>query len=133
MYLPYNLEGLFDFKIRATKYILGVENTFGPGIQSRDVHSFIQYDIKPILYPIEYVNNIISSNGEKFVPKEKLAKEFDMEMVEYCMIFENISNTDFILRTVSWQIIQKLIEWHLDVFGLIKQGFAIDKTKLCKK
>ena len=40
------------------------------------------------------------------------------------------SSPDFILKQVPYFVLQKLIEWGFDVFGLIESGLAIDKNSL---
>lgn len=73
---------------------------------------------KPILRPISDLTKEIEVNGEKFVPIEKLKQNY---------IGETIGLNP---ATWSYRSIQKLFEWHFDVFGLIERGDAIDINTL---
>lgn len=79
---------------------------------------------KILVRPMEDFNKEINHNNEKFIPRERIVKEFNMSVLELCMIAENITNHQFILRTVSWLVVDKLLEWHFDVFDLINQNYA---------
>jgi hypothetical protein len=75
---------------------------------------------KPILRPLSDLTKEIQVNGEKFVPKEWLRLNY---------ISENIG-----LNTAVWsyRTIEKLLEWHFDVFGLIDKGLAVGINTLEK-
>lgn len=122
-YLPYGL----DFKGKRKGWVSfdGSRMTLCP----------IDFDgrfeiIKPILRPLSDLTKEIEHKGEKFVPSEKLKE-----------IFPNVSHWQYLTSMAHiWQqyinnltetnieycVIQKLFEWHFDVFGLIEQGLAID-------
>ena len=84
------------------------------------------------LRPLSQLTKEIEHNGERFVPMDYL-KNFDGEYfveIEYdntvflkdacdLNLFE-ISRTDI-------GVINKLYEWHFDVFGLIEKGLALEK------
>lgn len=86
-------------------------------------------EIKPLLRPLSQLTEEIEHNGERFVPmdifslmyfggqanKEALKKDF----------YENIIYTRY--NSLSYETVQKLIEWHFDVFGLIPAGLAVPK------
>ena len=74
---------------------------------------------KPLLHPLSRLTEEIGVNGDRFVPEYKL--------------WEASENKDFIIKlspsgsihneTPYW-VFQKLLEWHIDVFGLIPKGLA---------
>lgn len=87
--------------------------------------------IKLILHPLSDLTKGIEVNGEKLNPVDEL-------FIEYGGGYGNILNfiNTFIQSIVddplnnSYQIIQKLHEWHFDTQGLIKAGLAIDINTL---
>ncbi len=110
-------------------------------------------NIKPILHPLSDLTKPMVHNGEKFVPivkiydcyekdggykvinlsetKEKYLVTFKWKEwiktgdpeVEIRRIFKDIKDNPY------W-IVQKLIEWKFDVFGLIEKGLAINVNTL---
>jgi hypothetical protein len=106
-------------------------------------------EFKPILRPLSDLKNIIEVNGEKFVPIERLfeikypelvsrGREYYIEFVPNWVLCSGnwtatslkISLSD-IYSNYYW-LVQKLIEWHFDIFGLIEKGLAIDINTLKK-
>lgn len=80
-------------------------------------------DFKPILRPLSDLTKAIEVNGEKFVPHIKLGgrpnlKDYDIEYLS-----KHIDN-------MSFGLIQKLLEWHFDIYGLIENNLAIDINTL---
>lgn len=98
----------------------------------------------------------IEVNGEKFVPIVELAKLFHtvksavthfsnivnagfygasvnchIENDDSRFTYYQLRNDEFVLSN-TYQEVQKLLEWHFDVFGLIEQGLAIDINTLEK-
>jgi len=80
--------------------------------------------IKPILRPLSDLTKEIEVNGEKFVPKDKLFLG-DKSWINF-----KSSIKKYALHCEPYWIIQKLYEWHFDVFGLIEEGLAIDINTL---
>lgn len=100
-------------------------------------HRKDSFDWKPILYDLSYLTKEIEHEGEKFVPIKKLKKYG----------FYRVENDEYILRREgsfgSWSgyyncealpyyIIQMLLEWHFNVFGLPEDQF-INKATLTNK
>ena len=83
-----------------------------------------EYDeFKPILRPLSDLNKEIDFNGDLFTPNHhpsfKLFISNDMDwFIDNCPYF------------VDYLQVQKLLEWHFDVFGLIPAGLAIDTNTL---
>ncbi len=102
-------------------------------------------DFKPILRPLSDLTKEIEVNGEKFVPILRMIKECHFTG-DYKLIFFELLDSRTTRRNyrvgyndmkIYWDVliyvegmrydyIQKLIEWHFDVFGLIEKGLAID-------
>ncbi|PCI28711.1 hypothetical protein COB55_03525 [Candidatus Wolfebacteria bacterium] len=77
---------------------------------------------KMILRPLIDITKEIEHNGEKFIPMELFRKYLRND------ILNDISQGTILDQ--SYEIVQKLIELHFDVFGLIDQGLAIDINTL---
>lgn len=107
-------------------------------------------DFKPILHPLSDLTKEITVGGETFVPIEELLKlnypksvktgrysEIEIDTNGYPMAYYKYNSTKYItIRTFSvpdkleYWIVQKLLEWHFDVFGLIESGLTIDINSL---
>jgi hypothetical protein len=96
-------------------------------------------EIKFLLRPLSDLTKEIDVNGEKFVPK--------LELNELCRNLPFYRVTDFRLFGIDevlsdfrseydlmdiYNVIQKLLEWHFDIYGLIPSGLAIDINTLNK-
>ncbi len=107
-YLPYELVFLTDKKrnITATMHPLTMGN-------------LMRGDAKPILHPLSDLTKEIEHNGEKFVPMEKL--QYDIFNVEdyydWRIIYEQLNEA---IMVAPFEIVQKLFEWHFNVFNLPK-------------
>lgn len=102
---------------------------------------------KPIFRPLSDLIKEIEHNGEKFVPLNKLSEVsinidilnrnkdlyggFKFSLHESYIIGKTNKIGDVPCYN-NYGIIQKLIEWHFDVFGLIESGLAIDINTLEK-
>ena len=84
------------------------------------------FNIKPILRPLSDLTKEIEVNGERFVPVRILM----------CAAYKAYdSNYDLLFATqeptrMPYHIVQKLYEWHFDVFGLIPNNLAIDMNTI---
>lgn len=83
---------------------------------------------KPILRPLSDLTKEIDVHGKRFIPidiifpKEDYKKEFDRKVSIVALELQGA--IDF--SCTPFCIVQKLFEWHFDVFGLIDKGLAID-------
>lgn len=84
--------------------------------------------MKPILHPLSDLTKEMEYNGEKFVPFKKIL---------FSINNEDENRPDLRVRiwikepqNMPFFVIQKLFEWHFDVFGLIDKGLAIDINTL---
>ena len=78
---------------------------------------------KPILRPLSDLTKSIEVNGERFVPAYKMITHgfhnqfwYETEIFDY--------------RYLYAMDLEKLFEWHFDVFGLIEKGLAISYNDL---
>ena len=88
-------------------------------------------DVFPILRPLSDLTKEIEVNGEKFVPYKKLG------WILYrneCGIGSELSFGDAHSGTVNvldyLDDLEKIYEWHFDIYGLIEQNLAIDINTL---
>lgn len=118
-YLPYGLEMLYnnDF-ISPRKRKLSV-----------DGYQFLVGNAKPILCPLSDLTKEIEVNGKKFVPEEYLnanCKKYYLPEDWNAGLFIQSEN----IMSVNYAVVQKLLEWHFDIYGLITEGLAIDINTL---
>ncbi len=96
---------------------------------------------KPRLHPLPDLMKEIEHNGERFIPITKLTGVEDLSVFE-------ITDNDIKLpkarcvggKVLDWKlnldevgmlfneyiVIQKLLEWHFDIFGLLDKNLAVD-------
>lgn len=79
-------------------------------------------DFKLVLRPLSDLTKEIEHNGEKFVPLYRLIKE------------DKAFTNDFIYafgyEELKVSVYELLLEWHFDIYGLIKQYLAVDINAL---
>jgi hypothetical protein len=121
-------------------------NTKEHWIMKSDV-TYALFDVKLILHPLSDLAKEIEINGEKFIPIAELLKldnpqwlerHPDNSEIEYSQN-EVLANAMFSFQATlsihlhlkhlenerSWKI-EKLKEWHFDIYGLIDAGLAVD-------
>jgi len=124
-YLPYelNLEGISVIGPRTFKGIdLSIPN--GPHVLDLNGHAFKFTQIKPILRPLSDLQGM----EPKFDPK---ATDHPINIVSTKTIIEvegaiHNGHANLIVLWITYDQMDKLIEYHFDVFGLIEKGLAID-------
>jgi len=127
-YLPYNVVGVIQSNIHkgwlpeGSKVKLSLENA----------RMFIgkESTIKIRLRPLSDLTKEIEVNGERFVPIEWMNEE-----IPNTPGFDFIRKMDFPFKylpstIIEYCVMEKLIEWHFDVFGLIDRGLAININEL---
>lgn len=147
-YLPYDLGILVEMSMTETdSFPLTTENIDG----------VLEYQKKPTLRPLDDLVNEITHNGQKFVPIVELLKmqyiswqknkegtryaeiEHGKTGTRYFALYTNQATYSFKLykyefmtgrNTIEYWVMQKLIEWHFDVFDLIEQNLAVDFNKI---
>lgn len=138
-YLPYGLE-VIACRVQNTQFVLEKMNQtkaygytkYGNFIPIGDLIS----EIKPILRPLSDLTKEIEINGEKFVPIDKIhridSKVYIYKPTNYDLEI-TIDTEDFSHEVDLYDgylIMQKLFEYHFDVFGLIDKNLAIDINTL---
>jgi hypothetical protein len=96
-------------------------------------------NVMPILRPLSGLTKEIEVNGEKFVPRDILDLKFRPISKDLIIYFFN-NNLEIDIQTQDYSetldlfdgflIVQKLLEWHFDIYGLIEAGLAIDINTL---
>lgn len=88
--------------------------------------------IKPILRPLSDLTKEIEQNEKRFVPISAILERFgDSESLENALLW--LMDGSYPYSKFSYCIIELLISWHFDVFGLIEKGLAIDLNTLGKE
>lgn len=138
-YLPYGLKGNLineDYDVNTlNKELYRIETgrteknkNFDTFVIVGDEECYIEY-FKPILRPLSDLVLEIEHNGERFVPSDLLSKNDKLKTGHtwnyYAINYENV-------KLLNYEIIEKLFEWHFDVFNLIEKKLAIDINTLSK-
>ena len=128
-YLPYGLK-MKHYENNRIGTLQGVStNTLGqPYSLCVNTNWYNPFVYKPILRPLSDLTKEIEVNGEKFVPIERFYEFIDnVDFLD--QMLEDINSNNSI---ANWQydVVNKLLEWHFDVFGLIEQKIAIDINTL---
>lgn len=153
-YLPYGLKVYVYGQTRFEDYTCKIER-LDHGGQVYFSHEWNNIDnseyFKPILRPLSDLTKEVTHNEKTFVPIIELAKEFHIpskysvthygDIKDYgyvgvkvnCYVensssryFEFSIHSDELILHNDYRIVQKLAEWHFDVFGLIDQNLAIN-------
>lgn len=123
--LPYGLK-LFN-KNCEHKRMYEMDGLFTPNaVHCKETNrvDYFHCEIMPILRPLSDITKEIEHNGEKFVPIERVCffEKID-DLDSFSKFFKAMLND---LEHLPFAIIQKLIEWHFDLFDGIKNKEAID-------
>lgn len=86
---------------------------------------FWKDDFKLVLLNLSDLTKKIEVNGEKFVPIKKLPYYSDIlnHVIKYPKEYQALINLKFCM-------IQNLLEWRFDIYGLIENGLAVDINTL---
>ena len=138
-YLPYQLKCIY--KGDKNVNILGLSYNEGEKLLIKiGTHEWTNlFNIKPIIRPLSDLTKDIEVNGEKFIPIEwfeigdddNVAVDYGNGNVKLIGLLKDMSKYNFIdLAYINYGVVEKLLEWHFDIFGLIKQNLAIDINTL---
>lgn len=128
-YLPYGLKiqtiGLYEdepYFIMSTRY----------KIKEILIHDVIEYQdkyFKPILRPLSDLTKEIEHNGEKFVPLNEIK---NLELYSHYELEDFVRNNFSYgnIDSLSYQLLNQLLEWHFDVFDLHSKGLCIYYNEL---
>jgi hypothetical protein len=136
-YLPYKLNILLEISMEESdSFEMTLEN----------IEGVLEYQRKPLLRPLSGLTEVIEIEGKKFNPLSELFKikypiensllnfskfEISQKPFSITAFYENANHFNLEINTLDlrnepYWIIQKLIEWHFDVFDLIEKGLAMD-------
>jgi hypothetical protein len=123
-YLPYGVKIAHGLIIKdLTAVSLDSPFVFCTTYLSSRVKTMINIsDIKPILRPLSDLTKEIEVDGEEFIPIDYIGL---MDYDTYSLLY--IQNHTYRL---PYQIFNKLLSWHFDIFGLIQKNLAIDINTL---
>ncbi|MFM2204489.1 MAG: hypothetical protein RLZZ605_1453 [Bacteroidota bacterium] len=96
-------------------------------------------EIDVLLRPLSDLTKEIEVNGEKFVPiewfeigdDENLSADYGKGNMKLINLLEDMSKYNVIqLGYLQYGVVEKLLQWHFDIFQLIPQKLAIDINTL---
>jgi hypothetical protein len=118
-YLPYELE-VFN-KFYSNIETLEAINTSGTLFTNNFFKEWLHISkYKPILRPLSQLTQEIKHNGEKFVPAGKMITHGFHNSFWY-----ELDKFDY--RYLYAMDLEKLLEWHFDIYGLLENNLAIEK------
>ena len=122
-YLPY---GLKSADVCVAQY--GLTKPLISDIVPINVTKFIDNstNAKPILRPLSDLNKEIIINGENHQMWLLINGQKALENGE----IENMNGYKYSILELSYSKIQALLKFHIDIFGLIPQGLAVDINTL---
>lgn len=103
---------LLGESLNGTIFEMDLFSSMGGKIEKREISTFINSKIKPLLYPLSTLKN----------------KDLD----NFCIDFKVALKSDKldILSYANYYEIEYLYKHHFDIHGLIEKKLAIDKSKL---
>ena len=129
-YLPYGLKVLCgdgDIRLLDCQYDDSKTVSIYNVIRRPQSHKIYLRSLSKLTQEIEH-------NGEKFIPTELLdSDEYPIDFFvdtqyEYMVDWIGSFKRDHHILFLPWGLINQLIEWHFDVFGLLEKNQAIEKT-----
>ena len=88
----------------------------------------------PILYPISDIRKEIAHKGKKIIPVSEILKDqrSDNNVEHLLRLILNCNTKEMCLILPFW-VVQRLVEWHFDVAGLIEKREAVNINTLPNK
>lgn len=117
------LTGLSKEEIETT-YLRKIKGCSGDIISFKGNNNLQDLELKLILRPLSDLTKEIEHNGEKFVPLDYNAFKTDRN---HLIDFQNKYAH---YKSVKYGIIERLLEWHFDIFRLIEKGLAVNINTL---
>lgn len=127
-YLPYGLKLMNKYSL-TPETLISCDDVYATlfGLYKTVSEQYSYDEIKPILYPLDYLTKEITHNGETFVPIEFIEdKYFTLNYVE--RLERCIEDSRYLVH-LDYLLITHLIEWRFDIFNLIEDGLAIPVTE----
>jgi len=130
-YIPYGLKSVSWFQDEP------VVGTVGPTAIANYIDR--STNSKLLLRPLDDYQNPITVNGERFIPIDKMAK-YHAGHCEYVNLhapyIDGKPTIQFVPVTkkeipyeygfTTWAMMQKMLEWQIDIFQLIERGHALN-------
>jgi len=108
----------FRPNVKESTGILGIVYLTADLYADIENNTFNENKFIPILRPLSYITKEIEVNGEKFVPSKWFKENYYSDIYDFRW-FKNKTNLINIDHLLPYHIINKLFEWHFDVFGQI--------------
>lgn len=146
IYLAHELRMIFEGKGGRIITLRGITNQGENGVTITDGYGGMWLDtcrFKPILRPLSDMFKEIEVDGKKFIPE--LIFDTNCSTVDspiylsndkkraYFKEFSSLDIREHHLSFMPYGMIDQLVSWHFDVFGLIDKGLAIDINTLNNK
>lgn len=116
-----------SFLIQKTPFITFEENELFLGqFESSlgfDVDDVFASEVKPILYSMDMLTKEIEHKGERFIPSIEIEKH-TITGGTYNWHAVKLEN----LRYLNYEVVQKLFEWHFNLFGLDESEYIKKET-----
>jgi hypothetical protein len=87
---------------------------------------------KPILRPLSDLTKEIEVRAKKLIPVDYINENYYWDYVKDNLKYLITKNDASIYEYLPFMVVQKLLEWHFDIYGLIPSGLAIDINTLNK-
>lgn len=121
-YLPYDLQMYWEDlnDIPMTPWTLDAGSIY-MALENRNT---------PLLRPLSKLTEEIEYKGEKFVPWDDLMLSvytYSDAMAEFMDCLSSSGESIILEGSAPFMVMQKLFEWHFDVFGLIESNQAREK------
>lgn len=135
-YLPHSINilvpgGYNFYGVKTDATVAIVDGFKGDSISFKGMGGFYPIKhFKPILHPLSNLTKEITHNGETFVPIEKLSWEYydgELGLLTNCVYGENPRTTVNVIDYLG--DLEKLLEWHFDIFNLIENNLAIPTSE----
>ncbi|MBS9774748.1 MAG: hypothetical protein KGV59_06290 [Tenacibaculum sp.] len=139
-YLPYKVECIHSNN--KTYRIAGAEVNYVTLQHLKDevynIGTVFRYEeIKLRLRDLSNLTKEIEYNGEKFIPIEKLKEDLWRDWCdsfdEYLEFIHDANYGTYAILQGSYRIIQKLLEWHFDIFNLRKDNLCVYYNEVNKQ
>ena len=123
-YLPYSLKWMFGNTLYYTAWMstknISVINPKGYGELEKFRYKNIPKDLKPILRPLSDLLTLFDSGNYEMWQEEWIEHLFDFQ--------DKVNEVN--LEAMPYDLMECCFVNHIDVFGLIEAGLAIDKNTL---
>lgn len=132
-YLPYKVNVIHNtsnikFEVKGVKFGVKSCNLFLKELRLPQS----LWKFKPILRPLSDLTKEIQIAEYYMTYKEHIQRMFNLRMYQFkdAKIYSLNYGVFIDFTELPYNVVEKLLSWHFDVFGLITQGLAIDINTL---